>query len=71
MIQSVKQKGKRSGVWKKKLKRNIFLKQIGKFLLKYFFGKKKYFKTQPIHMTMHVCDASWSGSICRHKNLMD
>ena len=54
MIQSVKQKGKQSGVWKKKWKRNIFLKQIGKFLLKYFFGKKKILQ-DPTHPHDNAC----------------
>ena len=65
MIKSVKQLGKRSGVWKKVGKKYFFLEKIGNFLLKYFFEKKKYFKTHPIHMTMHVSDASYGG-ICRH-----
>ena len=69
-IQSVKQVGKRSGVWKK-MGKEYFLKKNRKLPIKIFFWKKKYFKTHPIHMTMHVCDASWSGGICRHKKLVD
>ena len=70
MIQSVKQEGKQSGVLKKVGKKYFFLKKkIENFLLKYFFEKKIYFKTHPIHMTMHVSNAYWSGGICRHKKI--
>ena len=41
MIQSVKQVGKRSRVWKK-VGKKFFLEKIGNFLLKYFFEKKNY-----------------------------
>ena len=67
MIQSVKQEGKQSGVWKKVGKKYFFWKKKGNFILKYFFEKKNYFKTHLIHMTMHVHDSTWSGGICRHK----
>ena len=42
MIQSVKQVGKRSRVWKKVGKKFFLLEKIGNFLLQYFFGKKNY-----------------------------
>ena len=65
MIQSVKQEGKRSGVWKK-----FKNSKRRKFPIKIFLWKKKnLLKTHPIHMTMHVRDASWSGGICRHKKI--
>ena len=40
MIQSVKQEGKQSGVWKKVGKKYFFWKKKGNFILKYFFEKK-------------------------------
>ena len=61
-----KEKGKRSGVWKKSGKEIYFFLKEGNFLLQYFF-EKKLLQDLP-HPHDNACDASWSGGICRHKN---
>ena len=57
MIQSEKQVGKQSAVWKNVGKKYFFGKNR-KLPIKIFLKKKNYFKTHLIHMTMHVHDAS-------------
>ena len=54
MTESVKQVGKRSGVWKKNGKEIFFLEKIGNFLLKYLFEKKKLLQDSP-HPHDNVC----------------
>ena len=58
--ESVKQIGKQNGVRKIKWERNIiFFGKKKKLPIKIFLRKKNYYlKTHPIHMTMHVHDAS-------------